>query len=98
MVKDILKMTSKQRSEYLSTINLDECNNEIINYTCNMELSDRNEYSQLCRKSQKLLLGNNQSWECKKNSDLNFNILLIKLNVLLILGHYEKFIKGSDKL
>ncbi|MGN0967477.1 MAG: hypothetical protein ACI4OP_07890 [Candidatus Coprovivens sp.] len=98
MVKDILKMTAKQRCEYLSFVNLDECNNELINYVYSMDLADRCEFTQLFNKSQKLMLGNNKSWECKKHSNLNYNILLIKLNVLMFLGHYEKFIKGSDKL
>lgn len=48
--------------------------------------------------SQKLLLGNNRSWECKKDRHLYLNIILIKLNVLMVMGYYDKFIKESEYL
>lgn len=96
-MKDILKMTAKQRLEYLTFIDLNECNKQIIDFTYDvLDLSERYEYSQLFNKSQKLLLGNNRSWECKKDSQFNLNIILIKLNVLMIMGYYDKFIRGSE--
>ena len=96
-MKDILKMTVKQRTEYLTFIDLNECNKQIIDFTCDeLDLSERCEYSQLFNKSQKLLLGNNRSWECKKDSQFNLNIILIKLNVLMVMGYYDKFIKESE--
>ena len=96
-MKDILKMTAKQRTDYLTFIDLNECNKQIIDFTCDkLDLSERYEYTQLFRKSQKLLLGNNRSWEPKKDSQFNLNLILIKLNVLMVLGYYEKFINWSD--
>ena len=99
MVKDILKMTAKQRTEYLSIIDLNECNKQIVDFICDdLDLYERCEYSQLFNKSQKLLLGNNRSWECKKDRHLYLNIILIKLNVLMVMGYYDKFIKESEYL
>ena len=98
-MKDLLKMTKSERTNYLLALDLDECNKQIINFTYEcMSPEDRSEYSKLFNKSQKLMLGNNKSWENKKQSVLNFNIILIKLIVLLVLNHYDKFIKWSDKL
>lgn len=96
-MKDILKMTRKQRIEYLSFVDLNECNKQLIDFAYDvLDLSERYEFSNLWNKSQKLLLGNNQSWENKKHSQLNYGIILIKLNVLIYMGYYEKFINWSD--
>ena len=57
MVKDILKMTAKQRTEYLSFIDLNDCNKQIVDFICDdLDLYERCEYSQLFNKFTKIII------------------------------------------
>ena len=97
-MKDIMKMSSKQRNEYLSSINVD---NELIKADEFRIIISNDRYyclpnlSQLIRKAHKLLYGHNRI--PSKHQD-KINLLLVYLIVFENNDLYDKFIKESESL
>lgn len=95
-MKDILKMTSKQRCDYLSSLNVDE---ELVkaNYfrirVDNECLYPIKRLTALVNSSHKLFFGHNRA---PGNTQEKFNYLMVHLIVFINSGLYEDFIKESE--
>ena len=92
-MKDILKMTSKERDSYLNNIDIDKELDKVIGYRITLDNKLPVSVTQLVRKNYKLFFGTNKQ---PKSYVEKFNHLLIHLSVFISLDVYEDYIKGSD--
>lgn len=93
-MKDILKMSYKERTSYLSNIDVDKELDKAINYQIRIDNKMAISVSQLIRKNYKLFFGTNKQ---PKTANEKFNYLLIILSVFISLGVYDEFIKESEQ-
>ena len=93
-MKDLLKMTSKERGNYLSNIDVDKELAKANDYRIRINRETSIIVSQLIRKNYKLFFGTNKE---PKTANEKFNYLLIILSVFISLGVYDEFIKESEQ-
>ena len=94
-MKDITKMSSKERTTYLSNIDVDKELNNATNYRIRIDNKMSVSVSQLIRKNYKLFFGTNKE---PKTPNEKFNYLLIILSVFISLDVYDEFIRESESL
>ena len=94
-MKDILKMSIKERTSYLSNIDVDKELAKAIDYRIRIDREMSIFVSQLIRKNYKLFFGTNKE---PKTVNEKFNYLLVILSVFNCLDVYEEFIKESESL
>ena len=94
-MKDITKMTSKERTTYLTNIDIDKELDKVNDYLTRIDNKMPFSVTQLIRKNYKLFFGNNKQ---PKTSNEKFNYLLTILSVFISLGVYDEFIKESASL
>ena len=93
-MKDILKMSYKERTSYLSSIDVDKELAKAIDYRVRIDNKTSTNVSQLIRKNYKLFFGTNKE---PKTPNEKFNYLLIILSVFNCLNLYDEFIKESEQ-
>ena len=93
-MKDLLKMTSKERANYLSNIDVDKELDKAIDYRIRIDNGMSISVSQLIRKNYKLFFGTNKQ---PKTINEKFNYLLVILTVFNCLNIYDDFIKESEQ-
>ena len=93
-MKDLLKMTSKERGNYLSNIDVDKELAKAIDYRVRIDNKMAISASQLIRKNYKLFFGTNKQ---PKTPNEKFNYLLVILSVFNCLNLYDEFIKESEQ-
>ena len=93
-MKDLLKMTSKERGNYLDHIDVDKELAKAIDYRIRIDNETPIFVSQLIRKKYKLFFGTNKE---PKTDNEKFNYLLIILSVFISLDVYDDFIKESEQ-
>ena len=93
-MKDLLKMTSKERGNYLGHIDVDKELAKAIDYRVKIDNKTSTIVSQLIRKNYKLFFGTNKE---PKTPNEKFNYLLIILSVFISLDVYDDFIKESEQ-
>ena len=93
-MKDILKMSCKERTTYLDHIDVDKELGKAIDYRIRIDNNMSIFASQLIRKNYKLFFGNNKE---PKTVNEKFNYLLIILSVFISLDVYDDFIKESEQ-
>ena len=93
-MKDLLKMTSKERANYLSNIDVDKELAKANDYRTRIDNEMGISVSKLIRKNHKLYFGNNKQ---PKTTIEKFNYLLINLSVFISLNVYDEFIKESEQ-
>ena len=94
-MKDILKMSYKDRSSYLNNIDVDKELAKANDYRIRIDNKMPISVSQLIRKNYKLFFGTNKE---PKTVNEKFNYLLIILSVFISLDVYDEFIKESESL
>ena len=94
-MKDLLKMTIKERENYLSSFDVDKELAKAINYRIRIDNKTSISVSQLIRKNYKLFFGGNKQ---PKTTNEKINYLLIILSVFISLDVYDEFIKESESL
>ena len=93
-MKDILKMSCKERTSYLSNIDVDKELAKAIDYRVRIDNKTSIFVSQLIRKNYKLFFGTNKE---PKTPNEKFNYLLVILSVFISLDVYDDFIKESEQ-
>ena len=93
-MKDILKMSYKERTSYLSNIDVDKELAKVIDYKIRIDNKTSTIVSQLIRKNYKLFFGTNKQ---PKTANEKFNYLLVIISVLNCLNLYDEFIKESEQ-
>ena len=93
-MKDLLKMTSKERGNYLNNIDVDKELAKAIDYRIRIDNETSIFASQLIRKNYKLFFGTNKE---PKTLNEKFNYLFIILSVFISLDVYDEFIKESEQ-
>ena len=93
-MKDLLKMTSKERGNYLNNIDIDKELAKAIDYRTRIDNKMPISVSQLIRKNYKLFFGTNKE---PKTVNEKFNYLLVILSVFNCLNLYDEFIKESEQ-
>ena len=94
-MKDILKMSYKERTSYLNNIDVDKELGKAIDYSIRINNKTPIIVSQLIRKNYKLFFGTNKE---PKTVNEKFNYLLVILSVFNCLNLYDEFIKESECL
>ena len=94
-MKDILKMSYKERTTYLNNIDVDKELAKAINYRIRIDNKSSLSVSQLIRKNYKLYFGSNKE---AKTTNEKINYLLTILSVFISLDVYDEFIKESESL
>ena len=94
-MKDILKMSCKERTTYLNNIDVDKELAKAINYRIRIDNKTSLIVSQLIRKNYKLFFGSNKE---PKTTNEKINYLLTILSVFISLDVYDEFIKESESL
>ena len=94
-MKDILKMSYKERTSYLYNIDVDKELAKTIDYRIRIDNQMAISVSHLIRKNYKLFFGNNKE---PKTANEKFNYLLVILSVFNCLNLYDDFIKESEHL
>ena len=92
-MKDILKMSYKERTSYLSNIDVDKELDKANKYRIRIDNKTPIIVSQLIRKNYKLFFGTNKE---PKTTNEKINYLLIILSVFISLDVYDEFIKESE--
>ena len=93
-MKDLLKMTSKERENYLNSFDVDKELAKAIDYRIRIDNKMPIFASQLIRKNCKLFFGTNKE---PKTTNEKVNYLLIILSVFISLNVYDEFIKESEQ-
>ena len=94
-MKDIIKMSYKERTSYLNNIDIDKELDKAINYRIRIDNKMSISVSQLIKQNYKLFFGNNKQ---PKTSNEKINYLLTILSVFISLHVYDEFIKESESL
>ena len=94
-MKDITKMSYKERSSYLNNIDIDKELDKAINYRIRIDNKMSISVSQLIRQNYKLFFGNNKQ---PKTANEKLNYLLSILSVFISLNVYDEFIKESESI
>ena len=94
IVKDILKMSYKERTTYLNNIDVDKELAKATDYRTRIDNKMPISVSQLIRKNYKLFFGTNKE---AKTVNEKFNYLLVILSVFNCLNLYDDFIKESEQ-
>ena len=94
-MKDIIKMSYKERTSYLNNIDIDKELDKAIDYKDRIDNKMSISVTQLIRKNYKLFFGNNKQ---PKTANEKFNYLLIILSVFNCLNLYDEFIRESESL
>ena len=93
-MKDILKMSYKERTSYLSNIDVDKELAKAIDYRIRIDNKMPISVSKLIRNNYKLFFGSNKQ---PKTPNEKINYLLIILSVFISLHVYDEFIKESEQ-
>ena len=93
-MKDLLKMTFKERGNYLNHIDVDKELAKAIDYRIRIDNNMSISASQLIRNNYKLFFGTNKE---PKTVNEKFNYLLVILSVFNCLNVYDDFIKESER-
>ena len=93
-MKDILKMSYKERISYLNNIDVDKELAKAIDYRIRIDNEMSIPVTQLIRKNYKLFFGTNKQ---PKTINEKFNYLLVILSVFNCLYIYDDFIKESEQ-
>ena len=94
-MKDITKMSFKERTTYLTNIDIDKELDKAENYLARIDNKMPICVTQIIRKNYKLFFGNNKQ---PKTANEKFNYLLTILSVFISLHVYDEFIKESESL
>ena len=94
-MKDITKMSYKERTTYLSNMDVDKELAKAVNYRIRIDNKSSLSVSQLIRKNYKLFFGTNKE---PKTHNEKFNYLLVILSVFITLDVYDEFIKEGESL
>ena len=94
-MKDITKMSIKERTAYLTNIDVDKELAKANDYRIRIDREMSISVTQLIRKNYKLFFGNNKE---PKTDNEKFNYLLTILSVFNCLNLYDEFIKESESL
>ena len=94
-MKDILKMSYKERTSYLSNIDVDKELAKANDYRIRIDREMSISATQLIRNNYKLFFGTNKQ---PKTANEKFNYLLVILSVFNSLNLYDEFIKESECL
>ena len=94
-MKDITKMSIKERTAYLTNIDVDKELAKANDYRIKIDREMPICVTQLIRKNYKLFFGNNKE---PKTPNEKFNYLLTILSVFNCLNLYDEFIKESESL
>ena len=94
-MKDITKMSFKERTTYLTNIDIDKELDKAYNYLTRIDNKMPFSVTQLIRKNYKLFFGNNKQ---PKTTNEKFNYLLTILSVFNCLNLYDEFIRESESL
>ena len=87
-------MSCKERTSYLSNIDVDKELDKAINYRIRIDNKTSIFVSQLIRNNYKLFFGTNKE---PKTPNEKFNYLLVILSVFNCLNVYDDFIKESEQ-
>ena len=93
-MKDIIKMSCKERTTYLSNMDVDKELARATDYRIIIDNKIPVKVSQLIRKNYKLFFGTNKE---PKTDNEKFNYLLVILSVFISLDIYDEFIKESEQ-
>ena len=93
-MKDILKMSYKERTTYLNNIDVDKELAKANDYRNRIDIESSSCVTQLIRKNYKLFFGTNKE---PKTVNEKFNYLLIILSVFISLDVYDDFIKECEQ-
>ena len=93
-MKDILKMSYKERTSYLNNIDVVKELAKAHDYLTGIDNKMSVSVTQLIRKNYKLFFGTNKQ---PKTVNEKFNYLLIILSVFISLDVYDDFIKESEQ-
>ena len=93
-MKDILKMSYKERTSYLVNIDVDKELAKANDYRIRIDNKMAITVTQLIRKNYKLFFGTNKE---PKTVNEKFNYLLVILSVFNCLNLYDEFIKESEQ-
>ena len=94
-MKDITKMSYKERTSYLNNLDIDKELDKADNYLTRIDNKMPFSVTQLIRKNYKLFFGNNKQ---PKTANEKFNYLLVIISVFISLHVYDEFIKESESL
>ena len=94
-MKDITKMSYKERTSYLNNLDIDKELDNADNYLTRIDNKMPFSVTQLIRKNYKLFFGNNKQ---PKTANEKFNYLLVIISVFISLHVYDEFIKESESL
>ena len=93
-VKDLLKMSSKERENYLNSFDVDKELAKANDYRIRIDNKMPISVTQLIRKNYKLFFGTNKQ---PKTVNEKFNYLIVILSVFNSLDVYDEFIKESEQ-
>ena len=94
-MKDITKMSFKERTAFLTNIDVDKELAKANDYRIRIDREMSFSVTQLIRNNYKLFFGTNKQ---PKTANEKFNYLLIILSVFNCLNLYDEFIKESESL
>ena len=94
-MKDMLKMTHKQRVDYMNIIDIGEELDKVIDYKIYLREHEAINIYPMINQIHKLLFGHNRQ---PGNVNEKYNYLMVHLVVLYIIGEYYNFIKESESL
>ena len=94
-MKDIIKMSYKERTSYLTNIDIDKELAKVNDYRIRIDREMSINVTQLIRKNYKLFYGTNKQ---PKTANEKFNYLLVIISVFISLDIYDEFIKESESL
>lgn len=94
-MKDMLKMTHKERVNYMNVIDICEELDKILDYKIYLRKHEAINIYPMVNQVQKLLFGHNRQ---PGNANEKYNYLMVHLVVLYIIGEYDNFIKESESL
>ena len=91
----MLKMTHKQRVDYMNIIDIGEELDKVIDYKIYLREHEAINIYPMINQTHKLLFGHNRQ---PGNVNEKYNYLMVHLVVLYIIGEYYNFIKESESL
>ena len=93
-MKDLLKMTIKEREIYLNSFDVDKELKNAKDFALDKNRHFYHPTSQIARKKHKLMFGHVKQ---PKSKNEKFNWLMVYLSIFLDNGLYDEFIKESEQ-
>ena len=92
-MKDMLKMTRKERASYMDTVDIEEELDKVVDYKIYLRRHEALNIYPMVNQIHKLLFGHNRQ---PGNINEKYNYLMVHLVVLYIIGEYYNFIGESE--